>query len=65
MLKDKLLDMRNKIELYIEELRIEDPLMIFPWHVKRKARWERRNINDDIKKLIKSKRKRRKQSGKN
>lgn len=55
MLKDKLLDVRNKIELFIEELRIEDPLMIFPWHAKRKARWERKNIKDDIKKLRKSK----------
>lgn len=55
MLKDKLLDIRNKIELYIEELRIEDPLMIFPWHVKIKAKWERQNIKNDIKKLRKSK----------
>ena len=58
-------ELLNKLEILIEKIRVYDPLMIFPWHRKLKLKWERQNINDDIKKLIKSKRRRRKQSGRN
>lgn len=58
-------ELLNKLEILIEKIRVYDPLMIFPRHRKLKLKWERQNINDDIKKLIKSKRRRRKQSGRN
>lgn len=58
-------ELLNRIEIWIDEIRLSNPLAVFPWYRKRILRWERQNINDDIKKLIKSKRRRRKQSGRN